>query len=471
MSICQLQKVIRAIFITSFLFACSTSKIAKPIDRQISANWLKIPLKYAIRDQDDSYLIHPFFDVDPGFKVERRTINYFITTPEDSFYKYNFDLYSGKLYKDRNYCTVNDVWETYSNKIYRPNFTQGIVPRTYDQNKNPQKIIVFSNKNEIEKFSYSPTNFETAKILGSVLLESCDNYPCDLKSKWKSTQILVSVNSHDKNYSDINTLSELKKKVDWPYVKSILVNQDGVHQISDKFYPAYRIPTELNLSESLKYFTANSTVTKMDVLFKWREQCFAMYDDLWDKTEKIRSEKSGQQASFLKIFKEFYSLNSTLFYSCQKLVRPANVNENDRRLWFFTYIQAFTNLEKNGLFFNCTDNSWSYNPKTDDDHYLVDQNKELERCQGKNIEKSFDQAINGLSFLKNQLNKSFRFIEYDTQHGGSHQKLYAWVPGAGKVSNCINPKENIKEIPVDIFPQDVVWQNFTPDIEDDGLIK
>ena len=470
MRICQLQNLLRNIFVAIFLISCSTPKIAdKHEERLITPNWLKVPLKFAIRDLDDKYLTHPFFDIVPAFKKETKTINYFIITPEDSAYKYSFDLYSGKLYKDRDYCPVNDIWEFYKGDVYKPNFTQGIVPRTYDQNSNPQKIIIFSDPQKIEKFKYLPTNYDTAKIVGSLILDSCSTFPCDSKAKWIPTQILLAVNARDPGYAKINMLADLKSKVDWSYVKSILVNQEGVHQIGDKYYPAYRITKEYNLEDTVKYFDSYSTVVKMDELTKWRESCFKLYDDVWDKVEKIRAEKHDQQTKFLNFFKEFYSKNSSQFYKCQKLVRTANINENDRRLWFFTYLQAFTNLEKNGFFFSCSEKAWLYNAKVDDTHFFNDQNKELARCRSRNLEKSFDQAINGLSLMKYQINKNFRYIEYDTQHGGSHQKLYSWVTDSGKVSLCKNQKGAIKENQFDLFPQDVAWPNFTPD--DDKLIQ
>lgn len=466
MRICQLQNIFRSIFIllSCFLLSCSTPQIADRRDvHPITPGWFKIPLKFAHLDHDDKYLAHPFFDIEPGYKKERRIINYFVTTPEKSSYKYNFDLYSGKLYKDRDYCTVDDIWDFYKGDVYKPIFTQGIIPRTYDQNSNPQKVIVFSDNDDIKKYNYAPATYDTTKVVGSVILEACENYPCDTKAKWTSAQILVAVNFHDPNYTEINFLTDLKNKVDWNYVKAVLTNQDGVHQLGKNYYPAFRISREYNLDETVKYFESNSKFIKMDELNTWRESCFKLYDDIWEKSEKIRSEKNGQQSMFLKFFKEFYATNSAHFYSCQKIVRTASINDDARRLWFFTYLQAFINLEKNGFYYSCAEKAWFYNPKIDETHYFKDQNKELESCLPRNFEKSFDLAINGLSLMKNQINKNFRFIEYDTEHGGSHQKLYSWVADSGKPSVCTDQKNKTKENQFDLFPQDVVWLNFKPD--------
>lgn len=449
----------------TFLISCATTKVEEKQDElQIKAEWLNIPFRFTHLDQNDGFLTHPFFDIDPALKKDRG-VNFFITTPQESLFKYNLDLYSGKLYKEHDYCPVDDVWDFYKGEVFKPNFTQGIVPRTLDEAQVPQRIIVFSRDKEIEKFKLLPTNYDTARIVGSVILEACENYPCDLKSKWSSSQILIAVNSHDSAYSSINLLSELRSAVDWSYVKSILVNQGGVHQVGKKHFPAFRVSKEFNLDETLKYFEKNSKFIKMDELLSFRSECFKLYDLIWEKSEKIRSEKNDQQTKFLNFFNEFYKNNSDQFYQCQKLVRPANINENDKRLWFFAYMQAFTNLTKNGFYYSCSEKTWAYNPKVDDSHYFVDQNKELSRCRSRDFEKAFDQAINGLSLMKNQINRNFRFIEYDTQRGGSHQKIYGWVEDKSLAFACKNQKAPRKENQFDLFPQDVVWQNFSPDDE------
>lgn len=458
--------------IAFFLISCSTTapKVEeKHEEHPITAHWLKIPLRFALRDKNDDYLTHPFFDVDPAFRKEKRTLNFFVTTPEDSSYKYNLDMYSGRLYKEHDLCPVDDIWESYKGDVEKPNFTQGIVPRISDQNGNPQRIIIFGNKKYTEKFKYDPTSYDSARIVGSVVLDSCQSYPCNQKSKWKNSQILVAVNVRDVELSNINSLDELRPKVDWTYARSVLENQDGVHQVGRKYYPAFRISRELTPEDTINYFERYSSQVKIAELLKWREECFKLYDGIWGKAEKIRGEKKGQQEKFLAFFKDFYKKDFNQFYSCQKLVRPANINEDPRRLWFFSFIQAFANLEKANFFYNCSQKSWSYNAKVDNEHFLNDQSKELERCSARNFEKIFDQSINGLALLKNQTNKSFRFVEYDTQRGGSHQKIYAWIADEGRSQACKNKKRDTKENQFDLFPQDVVWQSFTPDAEE--LIK
>jgi len=75
--------------------------------------------------------------------------------------------------------------------------------------------------------------------------------------------------------------------------------------------------------------------------------------------------------------------------------------------------------------------------------------------------------------MKGQTNKEFRFVEYDSGRGGTHQKIYAWIGSQGKTLMCKNKKGLFKkaepEAQFDVFPQDVVWETFTPD--EDKTVK
>lgn len=479
MTICQLQKALIASFLISSFYGCGGAPVSENKDsRKIEARWNKLPLRFSERENDDSIVINPFFDVDPNIKnlapVEANNfgINYVVTTPEESSFLYDLDLFSGKLYQERAFCPQDDIWENYRADLMTPNFTQGIVPRVYDENKEPMRIVIISNKNKIEPFKESPTHFDQARILGSVVIEACSNYPCDLKSKWKSSQILFGVNARDSQYMSLSSFADLKRKIDWSYAKGMLTNMHGYHRVGGKIFPAFRISKELNLKDTYSYFNKTAEVIdakKFGELNNFRTSCMKLYDSIWDESEKIRAQKNSQADSFLKYFKEFYSKDSNLFYECQKLVRPGSITENMRRFWFFSYIQAFTLLEKSGFYYSCTDNSWAYNPRVDDGHFYVSQNKELERCRAKNFEGAFDQAINGMSLMKNQINSQYRFVEYDNRMGGSHQKIYAWL--YDKVPNyaCKYLPKKPNQIPFEVFPQDVVWENFKQD--EAGLVR
>jgi hypothetical protein len=115
-------------------------------------------------------------------------------------------------------------------------------------------------------------------------------------------------------------------------------------------------------------------------------------------------------------------------------------------------------LEREGLYYSCYEKGWSYNAKIDEGKYYIDQNKEIHRCRPRDFEKSFDRAINGMSLLKHQLNREFRYLEYDSALGGTHQKLFSWIVQDMKKIPCEKVNEDR-----DYFPQDVVWKTFKED--------
>jgi hypothetical protein len=279
------------------------------------------------------------------------------------------------------------------------------------------------------------------------------------------------VDPFDDYYKPVKTLADLRPRVDWPYVKALLNNQEGVHQVGERFFPAYRITKEFSLENTLKHFAANMKKVNAEEMTQWREKCFKIYDDIWDKVNRIRKDESDQQELFLIFFKTFYAKNGKEFYQCQKLVRPGTVNDDPNRMWFFSFLQAFSNLENNGFYYSCRDGAWGYNPKIDEQHYANDQMKEMGLCKPKEFEKMFDSAINGMGLMRNQLNKTFRFVEYDHQTGGSHQKIYSWILFQNKATNCTEKKMVSKQLQFETFPQDVVWPSFKSLSTDSRLIK
>ncbi|MBC7715103.1 MAG: hypothetical protein H7177_17290 [Rhizobacter sp.] len=484
MTICQLQNITKSILLTSlsaFLFyscAQTAPKENKADDRVIRASWNKLPPRFAHRDDSDAIVTNPFFDIDPmigNFKdkeTDNYGIHYFVTNPADTKYLYDFDLYSGKLYREREFCAQDDIWKNYGGDLMTPNFTMGIIPRIYDQNKEPMKILIISDKDSIEPFKEQPVRFDNARILGSLVIDHCENFPCDLTEKWKPSQMLVGVSPRDERYNSLNNFTELKNKIDWSYARGILTNMNGYHKVGGKVYPAYRISRELNLKDSLAYFNKTSskvTAENFVKLNEWRVGCMKLYDSVWDESEKIRALKYGQADKFLTFFKDFYLKNSNEFYECSKLVRPANIVEDHRRLWFFSYLQAFTLLEKNGFYYSCFDNAWAYNARVDENKFYVDQNKEMARCRAKNFESAFDQAINGMSLMRNSTNRQYRFVEYDSAKGGSHQKIYGWIHLAAQNYACKYASKTPNQIPFEVFPQDVGWEYFKQD--EQGLVK
>lgn len=473
MTVCQLQKKISwalpLLLVCLFFIACaevpSNKKNQKLEGIPIVGKWNDLPLRFTHKEANDQLVINPFFDVEP--MISNFKINYFLTNKEKSRYNYKIDLYSGKLIRAREYCAQKDIWNSYDGELLRPNFSQGIVPKIYNELKRPMRIIIFSSDTKNIDFKNNPTSFYRANILGSVIIEQCLNYPCDQKERWRAEQILIGVNEADELFFKLLNFTELKEKIDWNYSRAMLVNMFGSHKIGIKNAPAYRIAQEFDKEKSLAYLKKKSFIGNTEYfnqLSERRKKCFNFYDSIWDESEKLRRLEKGQAGAFLEYFKKSLFENKTQFTQCSELFRPANIEENPRRFWFFTHLQGFFLLERNEFYYNCRTGSWNRRNEKGDI-----QKKELEKCTGKNFENAFDQLINGMTLMKNEKKYHFRFIEYDSRPGGSHQKIYAWVKQTDFDHACFEEK-SIKKSELEIFPQDVVWESFKQDREDD-LIK
>jgi hypothetical protein len=448
------------------LFGCAETPVApKKLkqENQIQADWQKLDPRFGSLESDGKISINPFFDID--WKMENITdkdpknlrLPFFVTTAQESSFLYDFDLYSGKLYQERTFCEQDDIWGNYTDNIFKPNFTLGIIPRTYDERKKPQQVMVFAKDEHVPPFKEYPTNYSDIRLVGSVIVEHCENYPCTTKDRWKTSQILVGVPPKDPAYANVETFLSLKKKVDWNYAKAMLTNMHGHHNVGGKFIPAYRILKDLGPIDTLEYMQKNSVIwnpENITELKAWRTGCFKLYDSLWEEAETIRKKPNNQAEAFFKYFKEFYSKNTNEFYECLKLVRPASILENPRRVWFFSYIQAFVLLEKNGFSYSCRENTWSTMFKMD-----------FDRCKAQNFENIFSQSINGLRLMKDNNNKLYRFIEYDNALGGSHQSIYNWIYDRPQNYACKDKKAASQKTNQDIFPHDVEWESFKQDDE------
>jgi hypothetical protein len=455
MRFCQLEKIFNTLFILILCVACSHQKAAAPTPQ--AKLWFNIPSTYAFENLEGQASLHPFFDLLPNWRGQQQLINYILVSPAESSYQYDFDLLSGRLYKVRNNCVSEDVTGEFENIIDKPNFSLGVIPQIYNQQRNAQKIIIFKEFSENEKFLFAPEKTYETRVIGSVILEYCDKIICDAKELSKVTQILVGVDPHNPKYAAVKSLPELKSLINWPYTKAYIENQYGVHHRWKKAYPAYKVNSELGFVPTVKYFLNNSVAVNMKQLIDWRQVCFGLYDSMWSQIKKIRSEPNGQQEKFYEMMKSFYTRDLEQFTSCQKLVRPANINEDSARHWFFTFMSAAVNLEKNRFYFSCSKNKWIYNSPLEQKPLTSGELQELGRCRASSLEKMFNQAVEAMSTMYFDVNKFYRYIEYDTEHGGSHQKIFSWVLEHDKKLAC----DKVDASP-EIFPKDIQWQPLKP---------
>ena len=188
----------------------------------INARWFKQPKKFSLEGDNGEVPKHFFFDVNPDISMEKKTLNFVVSTPQGSPYAYEIDLVSGQHFMNHEYCETSDAWDIFQAKVEKPPYTIAIVPRVFDQLGEPQKIIVFgSEKYYQENFK---TNFFDGRIIGGFIEQVCQKGACLEQNQWNSRLVLIAVEPNNDKFSKVNNIDELKTIVDWPEVKAFAEN-------------------------------------------------------------------------------------------------------------------------------------------------------------------------------------------------------------------------------------------------------
>ncbi len=505
------------LFFAFLLATCSSnsssSKLSEDdeLENQLTEPfWLKVDERFSFTDGDGNYLRNPFFDNTPFIKLKESSdsekifaeaedgksgpateikeqieiaplggklvLNFFVTTPVESDYSYDFDLISGKLFSQFSFCSQKDVWKTYKDELNRPMFTSGVVPRILDQLGTPQKIIVFGN-DQFFKENFSPEKeipLYQAKIVGGVVEQYCEIYPCSSSGEWLSRQVLVAVSVDDPKFFNIENLDQLKKVVNWREVVAFLENRQGRSIKSSVTYinkeadykeeegPAYRYIGEISLENVISYTNKNGHIFDFFQLESMRKNCHKLYDYLWEtasqtKLKKIKKEESADNL-FAKTFGNFLEKYGKEFTTCSKYVRVANVNQSAARHWFFTFLTGFVKLNQLGHIYFCDQKVWMENIINSEGKLQFNPVEVYQSCSDKEL----SIGLNMMGYYLNQRYQGgmnhLRYISYDEGIGRTHSKIYSWVYMTGKKLSCSNKEEMTKSnLPYEIFPEDIKW--------------
>tara|TARA_R110002072_G_scaffold64203_2_gene159348 strand:+ start:190920 stop:192413 length:1494 start_codon:yes stop_codon:yes gene_type:complete len=485
---------------------CSQKKVVEPKTVDAKAVWFKGPKKYSHVEKDGSFPVHPFFDLVPYKSKEDRGLSYVLVTPQGSQYGYDFDLVSGKKYRRFDYCEHDDIWERSDESIDKPPFHVGVVPRMLDQLREPQQILVFSDSKFIVEENSSELS-QRAIVVGGFVVQYCRDYPCKSQEHWLTKLVFVGVNPYDPVFGKIKTMNQLKKKTNWSYVRAFLENGFGRSVTGPKHEPSYRVISEIEGSQAFRYGNKSAEVFTFDQLNKIRSSCFQLYDYIWNSIEEVRknqtkaklatsenrTKKAIQKINDLKrygvsrfqnmnfsskkdavneakeekrvsdfsyFFNEFYANHGNRYRTCTKFVRPASINQNKERFWFFAYLTNFFNLEDLGQYYLCYKKTWVENPRLSNGkrRYKLGGKR---NCLLEQIDNAFESGITIMTGLHNSSREHYRFVDYDNGIGGSHEKLYSWVYSNGKELGC--KSKRFRNDSRSVFPSDVTWKSFSTD--------
>lgn len=484
-------KLIFLLNLTSLVIGCSLDKkssedllvfgskdYADAFVSQLNPRWFKTTDRFSLVDSKNQTLPNRFFDVSPFNDIKKKTMNIIVTTPEDSLYYNQLNISSGQLYVDKKFCPQTDEYKKLSGNVFRPPFSIGVVPRILDQLNKPQKVIVFGGKDYFKK--YHLTHYFDVRVVGGYIEQLCPRGGCLNADQWLSRLVLIAVQNGNKNYSQIQTLTDLKKIHDWDYVKAFIQNGLGKNKISDKFFASYRMGAEVSSGQAISFLEKNSTIFSLRKLQSMRLSCYKLYDYLWKdlsyisssekvaktkedirkKAIEIRNSKNRKRQDkpfyrrFIKNFKRFGDQYTT----CTKYIKPTNINKDPQRHWFFSYLTAFHKLHDLGFAYNCKGNSWQVNPFMAKGKRVITLAEEFASCSGTDIDKAMGSSIVMLNNLRSKRRKSYRYVDYDKGSTGTHHKVYSWVESDGKVNSCSDLSDSNFDLRKAIFPTDITWK-------------
>lgn len=460
--------------------------------------WFDVDKKYRYLSQTKEMRLNAFFDVPYKENSETKNIyNAVVMTPMGSRFIYDFDIKSGSLYKKTQNCEYEDSWKRYGGDLFSPNFSVGFIPGYLDQLGKKQEVYIFSSKGALSDYKRYEDNVYSIRLLGGGVEQFCDSFPCGSRSKWLSRMVLYAVIDGDESFAHVQSLDDLKKAVDWEKAKAYMENFRGsTTETSGEIRPAYRLLNDVDLAKTLDFIARTNHIFSFESSRSMQKSCHALYDYVWSNVENIRETekiRKGEKESkyrkltkkpslkdnvyngeikanrskkelarvhamkFHKFFKYFYQKYRSEFMTCSKFVQMSSINDDVERHWFFSYFASYFQLESLGYVYSCSKGSWVENPVLSSGKKFYNARALLHTCSDEELEKAFDRSVTVMSGNKGNNRAHYRYIEYDSGIGGSHNKMYSWVYESGKKLSCEKRRDE------HIFPEDVTWSPISPE--------
>lgn len=506
---CQLKRISKLILIILLTFSCAKQSKNYGIKVGQSA-WFSTSKDFSYRNEMGDIPFHAFYDALPKNKnYDANEFNAVILTRRDSIFQYEFDLASGAPYLERKFCDHKDAWARYSSRMKELPFNVGFIPRSLDQLARAQKVYIFG---EAPEGTVTDGLVYPIRLIGGVVEQFCDNFPCSIRDEWQSRLVFIAVFSSDKEYSSVYDLDSLKRIVDWSRIKAVMENYQGANSNEGKTLPAYRVLNEVSLTKALEFSSNNNHSFTYQSAKALQSSCQALYDYVWENSQAlypankdslkkeqakvnqskyeidipITSKLQGNVLSFehkvkapqaklqkRKIFKTFHSFFQhfyanyrSKYLTCEKFIQSSSVTEDFERHWFFSYLQNYFHLEDLGFVYSCNREAWLENPLLQSGKRVYDNLSEVKKCSTSSLDLAMVRAITVMTSRQRSGRPYYKYIEYDSGAGHSHQKIYRWVFQTGKKLSCESATAQ------GIFPEDVNWRPFhvQKKLEEQGYI-
>lgn len=451
--------------------------------------WFSANPNHSLGDSSGEPVPHVYFDTTPDFVSVNQYVNVVIAVAEGSEHAYAIDLASGQQHYSHTFCKQKDVWNLHSGSIHRPNFSVGYIPRVLDQIGGPQKVIVFSKRKHMKQSL--TTNYYRVKLLGAYVEQLCPIGNCLGKNNWLSRLVFIGVDGEDSELRALETVDDFKRSFDWSLAKAILENVDGRNFVGTNTYPAVRVGSLIVFDEAFDYFKKRSIFLTDSELKKIQKSCHALYDKLWEDVGRERAEekpattnaelkakiklqadlrKDQKPVGFAERFQVFTKSYFKEMATCDNFVYHGNINRDQEKFWFMSFIGLFYRLHRDGYFYDCNQKRWQKNVLTDVGKPYYDLLRDMKNCREAQLDLAMEYLPNFLVSLKAE-REYYRFVDYDNHPYGTHKKIYSWVKMKNLKMDCGNdPNLPVRES-YKLFPEDVRWSpRFKKDSIQDGKV-
>ena len=467
------------------LNSCSVRKKTEVEPGNIpAAKWFSVNREHALEDKDGPKK-HLFFDPASTINWSEGTVKFVSLTPSDSQFSYSIDLASGQPFVKHQYCEQKDIIGEYKGKVNRPPYVQGFIPKVLDQLGEPQKIIYFSLNKKL-----NPYEQYEAQIVAGFVESFCPVMDCS-ENQWISRLVLVGVDPQESAQYDFK-MSRIKELIQWPKVKAHLENAEGKNFFGSNAYPRWKVGELISYSDSKKFFRKNAKFFKGDELLSIRKSCHLLYDKLWkdvgverfedkpahtaeDVTRKLEVinllKTNGDPVGFNRRFEKFTNDHYKDMLTCSKFVYAGNINDDQEKFWFFSFVKAFYLLNQQGYYYDCSRNNWRRNLIDGKGKPVFSVNDTVKECSTEQIDLAMNYMRNFIVSEKEKTSQFLRFIDYDNQGMGSHEKIYNWVMFPNTRLSCDDKKNEDFLRNINVFVDDILWKKrSTSKHEDEKVI-
>ncbi len=445
-----------ALFAACFLLAqCayfkdSSETLPDILEQESAAKWFNRSQAYQLTNAEGSPQTHLFFDYRPELNLTQYKTNFVLLEPENTRFHYELDPVSGQPFFVLPHCRQNDVWDKLGKTSQKIPFGVGVIPRFYNQLSEPQKIIIFGMRENLQQ-----GRLYQARLLGGVVENVCYSGSCLSGVDWYSRLVLVGIDADNPDWANIQDTQSFLKKVKWSEVRNHLQNSYGLREIGGIYYPSLKAGELVPLSELVSFIPNHTIELKENQLSQISKTCQDIYEKAWtevgtlnwtdrepttpeERKEKARwiqeQNKQKKGVTFQQRLLRFFKNHGQDYKTCTQFLYPGNSNHQLDQFIFQTYLTLFVQLHKEGWLYECSQKAWNpYNKGSQAfDLFLAN----IPQCLTEELNAGFLNLPQFLRSLRGLSGFKWRFITWDEHEFGSHKKIYRWVRYPDRAMNC-----------------------------------